>query len=137
MAEQLIISVSGMRGIVGRNLTESVAADYGRAFGTFLIESHAEKKGQLSRLERQINRSEKIHGPVTEIPDQIAKGLIRLNSERRLHLLQQCKLIRELLNNAPTNDKKEHFDKEFTILEKVVMEALKSGENQEEEVNHG
>jgi phosphomannomutase len=37
-----------MRGIVGSNLTDSVAADYGRAFGTFLKESYAERKEQLS-----------------------------------------------------------------------------------------
>ena len=36
MSEELIISISGMRGIVGENLTAPVAADYGRAFGTFL-----------------------------------------------------------------------------------------------------
>ncbi len=36
MAEKLIISVSGMRGIIGENLTASVAVEYGRAFGTFL-----------------------------------------------------------------------------------------------------
>ncbi len=40
MAEQLIISVSGMRGIVGENLTDSIAGDYGCAFGTFLKERH-------------------------------------------------------------------------------------------------
>jgi phosphomannomutase len=36
MAENLIISVSGMRGVVGENLTPIVAAEYGCAFGTFL-----------------------------------------------------------------------------------------------------
>jgi phosphomannomutase len=36
MAEQLIISVSGMRGIIGENLTASIAVDYGSAFGTYL-----------------------------------------------------------------------------------------------------
>ncbi|MFH1370180.1 MAG: phosphoglucosamine mutase [Planctomycetota bacterium] len=36
MAGQLIITVSGLRGIVGENLTAEVAADYGRAFGSFL-----------------------------------------------------------------------------------------------------
>jgi phosphomannomutase len=36
MAEQLIISISGMRGIVGENLTDAIVADYGCAFGTFL-----------------------------------------------------------------------------------------------------
>lgn len=36
MAGELIITVSGLRGIVGENLTAVVAADYGRAFGSFL-----------------------------------------------------------------------------------------------------
>lgn len=36
MAEQLIISISGVRGIVGENLTPSIAAEYGCGFGTFL-----------------------------------------------------------------------------------------------------
>jgi len=36
LSEQLIISISGLRGIIGRNLTASIAADYGCAFGTFL-----------------------------------------------------------------------------------------------------
>jgi len=48
MAEQLIISVSGVRGIVGQNLTASVATDYGCAFGTFLKNKGAGKKEKLS-----------------------------------------------------------------------------------------
>jgi phosphomannomutase len=36
MAGELIITVSGLRGIVGKNLTPQVAADYGCAFGFFL-----------------------------------------------------------------------------------------------------
>jgi len=36
MAEQLIISVSGMRGIIGENLTATIAVEYGSAFGTYL-----------------------------------------------------------------------------------------------------
>jgi phosphomannomutase len=36
MAGELIITVSGLRGIVGENLTPQVAADYGFAFGSFL-----------------------------------------------------------------------------------------------------
>ena len=48
MVEELIISISGMRGIVGENLTDSVAADYGSAFGTFLKNIHAGKKEKLS-----------------------------------------------------------------------------------------
>ena len=39
MAENLIISVSGMRGVVGENLTPIVAAEYGCAFGSFLRSS--------------------------------------------------------------------------------------------------
>jgi len=37
-----------MRGVVGENLTASVAGDYGCAFGTFLKNIHAGKKGKLS-----------------------------------------------------------------------------------------
>jgi phosphomannomutase len=36
MAVELIISVSGLRGIIGENLTASIAAEYGCAFGSFL-----------------------------------------------------------------------------------------------------
>jgi phosphomannomutase len=36
MPEKLIVSISGLRGIVGENLTPAVAAEYGCAFGTFL-----------------------------------------------------------------------------------------------------
>jgi len=39
MAEDLIISVSGMRGVVGKSLTPVVAAEYGAAFGAFLKDS--------------------------------------------------------------------------------------------------
>jgi len=48
MSEQLIISISGMRGIVGENLTGSVAGEYGSAFGTFLKNIHAGEKEKLS-----------------------------------------------------------------------------------------
>jgi phosphomannomutase len=48
MAEQLIITISGMRGIVGENLTAAVAVEYGCAFGTFLRNKHHGKKDKLS-----------------------------------------------------------------------------------------
>ncbi len=48
MAEQLIISVSGVRGIVGEDLTGSVAGEYACAFGTFLKGRDAGKKEKLS-----------------------------------------------------------------------------------------
>jgi phosphomannomutase len=37
-----------MRGIVGENLTPSIAAEYGCAFGKFLKNRHTDKKGKLS-----------------------------------------------------------------------------------------
>jgi len=61
MAEELIITISGMRGIVGENLTDSVAADYGSAFGTFLKKIHANKKGRLSVC---IGRDSRPSGPM-------------------------------------------------------------------------
>ncbi|MFA5424312.1 MAG: phosphoglucosamine mutase [Phycisphaerae bacterium] len=36
MSDKLIISISGMRGIIGQNLTAPIAAKYGTAFGTYL-----------------------------------------------------------------------------------------------------
>jgi phosphomannomutase len=47
MAEELIISISGLRGIIGQNLNPSIAAEYGCAFGTFLKEKFADKKDKL------------------------------------------------------------------------------------------
>lgn len=44
MAAELIISISGMRGIVGRNLTPTVATEFSSAFGTFLKAEAAGKK---------------------------------------------------------------------------------------------
>jgi phosphomannomutase len=48
MSEQLIISISGMRGIVGENLTGFIAAEYGCAFGSFLKDQNGSKKGKVS-----------------------------------------------------------------------------------------
>ena len=48
MPEQLIISISGMRGIVGENLTGFIAAEYGCAFGSFLKDRNGSKKGKAS-----------------------------------------------------------------------------------------
>jgi phosphomannomutase len=45
MAQELIISISGMRGIIGENLFPETAAAYGAAFGTFLKERMVNKKG--------------------------------------------------------------------------------------------
>ncbi|MHC4071742.1 MAG: phosphoglucosamine mutase [Planctomycetota bacterium] len=48
MAEKLMVSISGMRGIVGENLTASVATEYGSAFGTFLKNKYPAKEQKLS-----------------------------------------------------------------------------------------
>jgi phosphomannomutase len=48
MTEQLMITVSGMRGVVGENLTGSIAAEYGSAFGTFLKNNYTRKEQTLS-----------------------------------------------------------------------------------------
>jgi len=72
MPEQLIISISGMRGIVGENLTGSVAADYGRAFGTFLKSSKL--KTQNSKLISVcIGRDSRSSGPM--LASAVAEGL--------------------------------------------------------------
>lgn len=71
MPEQLIISISGMRGIVGENLTESVAADYGRAFGTFLKRSPAgEQGGELCVC---MGRDSRTSGPM--LASALTRGL--------------------------------------------------------------
>ncbi len=48
MAEQLIISISGVRGIVGKNLTADIASTYGCSFGTFLKDRITGNSGKLS-----------------------------------------------------------------------------------------
>jgi phosphomannomutase len=40
MDEKLIVSISGLRGIVGQNLTPSIATEYGCVFGAFLKERY-------------------------------------------------------------------------------------------------
>jgi phosphomannomutase len=61
MAQNLIISVSGMRGVVGENLTPIVAAEYGCAFGTFLKESVDTRGG---RLRVCLGRDSRVSGPM-------------------------------------------------------------------------
>jgi phosphomannomutase len=59
MAESLIISVSGMRGVIGENLTPVIAAQYGSAFGTFLRDAAA---GDGRRLRVCIGRDSRVSG---------------------------------------------------------------------------
>ena len=44
MTQELIVSISGMRGIIGENLNTSTAINYACAFGTFLKNSKGKKK---------------------------------------------------------------------------------------------
>lgn len=46
MTQELIISISGMRGLVGQNLFPETAAAYGAAFGTFLQEQWTKAAGK-------------------------------------------------------------------------------------------
>jgi len=62
MSEKLIISISGMRGIVGENLTDSIVADYGSAFGSFLKKNKAQGK----KLSVCIGRDSRPSGPMLE-----------------------------------------------------------------------
>ena len=61
MAQQLIISVSGMRGIIGENLTPAIAAEYGAAFGSFL-KSQADATGRRPTV--CIGRDSRVSGPM-------------------------------------------------------------------------
>ncbi len=81
MAEKLIISISGMRGIVGENLTASIAADYGRAFGTFLKDCNKGAKrlsvclGRDSRTSGQMLQSAVTEGLCSVGIDAIDLGI--------------------------------------------------------------
>jgi phosphomannomutase len=82
MAGELIITVSGLRGIVGENLTTQVAADYGRAFGSFLRSksSDADKltvcMGRDSRPSGQSLASAVTSGLTTAGIDVIDLGIV-------------------------------------------------------------
>ena len=69
MAGELIITVSGLRGIVGDNLTADVAANYGRAFASFL----RMKYGEDSKLSVCLGRDSRPSGPA--LADAVISGL--------------------------------------------------------------
>jgi phosphomannomutase len=68
MADELIISISGVRGIVGQNLTAPIASAYGSAFGTFLKRSVAGAK-----LTVCLGRDSRTSGPL--LASAVAEGL--------------------------------------------------------------
>jgi phosphomannomutase len=71
MASELIITVSGLRGIVGENLTPEVAAAYGRAFGSFLRTRTIDKN---RRLTVSIGRDSRPSGQT--LAASVAAGLV-------------------------------------------------------------
>jgi len=70
VSAELIITVSGMRGIVGQNLTPLVAEEYGCAFGTFLGQNSASEAKKLSVC---IGRDSRPSGPM--LASAVADGL--------------------------------------------------------------
>jgi phosphomannomutase len=69
MADELIISISGLRGIVGQNLTAPIAAAYGSAFGTFLKRSVAAG----AKLTVCLGRDSRTTGPM--LASAVTEGL--------------------------------------------------------------
>jgi len=157
LAEQLIISVSGMRGIFGRNLTDSVAADYGRAFGTFLKENFAGRKRKLSVAIGRDSRpsGQQLFLAVSEGLCNVGINVINLGIVttpsvgimlRELgcaggvvitasHNPGQYNGIKLLLNNgiAPQNDaakqiRQYYFDKQFSLVDSSDCGKITSSE---------
>ncbi|MCK4752385.1 MAG: phosphoglucosamine mutase [Planctomycetes bacterium] len=145
MAEQLIISISGMRGIVDENLTASIASEYGCAFGTFLKDTCTGKQklsvciGTDSRPSGQMLKSAVIQGLNAVGVDAIDLAIVptpsvgimlrRLDCDGGLvitasHNPSQYNGIKLLLANgiAPPSDaaekiKKYYFDKQFALAD--------------------
>lgn len=83
MAQELIISISGMRGIIDKSLTSEIAADYGCSFGTFLKNKYGSKKeslsvciGRDSRPSGQMLKSAVISGLCSAGIDVIDLGIV-------------------------------------------------------------
>ncbi|MDI6447637.1 phosphoglucosamine mutase [Anaerobaca lacustris] len=83
MAQELIISVSGMRGIVGENLTAAIAAEYGCAFGSFLKDNAGADRsrsavciGRDSRTSGQMLASAVMAGLCSVGIDAVDLGLV-------------------------------------------------------------
>ncbi|MHC4738002.1 MAG: phosphoglucosamine mutase [Planctomycetota bacterium] len=72
MAEDLIISISGMRGIVGENLTADISREYGCAFGTYLKERNAGKE----KLSVCIGRDSRASGEM--LKSALTEGLCKV-----------------------------------------------------------
>jgi phosphomannomutase len=163
MSEQLIISVSGMRGIVGENLTTSVAGDYSRAFGTFLKNRQPGKEekpsvciGRDSRPSSQMLKSAVVAGLCDIGIDVVDSGMVTTPSVgimvRELgcdggvvvtasHNPAQYNGIKLLLGNgiAPPADateqiKRYFFDKNFSLVDSSNRGEVTS--NEQTDITH-
>ncbi|MHC4518973.1 MAG: phosphoglucosamine mutase, partial [Planctomycetota bacterium] len=76
MGQPLIISVSGMRGIVGENLTPAIAAEYGCAFGSYL-KAHADSAERPPVV--CIGRDSRVSGPM--LASAVTAGLCAVGVE--------------------------------------------------------
>jgi phosphomannomutase len=81
MKQDLIISISGLRGIVGENLNATTAANYGCAFGTFLKNSKGKNRlsiaiGSDSRPSRDMLKSAIAAGLCSVGTDVIDLGIV-------------------------------------------------------------
>src|SRR4051812_29750721 len=72
-AAPLMISVSGVRGIIGETLTPQVALEFGQAFGHFLLESTTNKAKGEKRVVA-IGRDTRPSGPM--IYGAVSAGLM-------------------------------------------------------------
>lgn len=73
MAEALIVSSSGIRGVVGTSLVPEVAARYGAAFGTFLTRARTDAGEELRDAAVLLGRDSRTSGPL--LADATAAGL--------------------------------------------------------------
>jgi len=76
MVENLIISVSGMRGVIGESLAPRIATQYGCAFGTFLKDSIGAEDRPLKVC---IGRDSRISGPM--LTSAVTAGLCAVGVE--------------------------------------------------------
>src|SRR4030042_592048 len=70
MVQKLIISISGVRGIIGENLTPAIAAEYGSGFGSFL----KNKKSSRKKISVCIGRDSRPSGQM--LTEAVTAGLL-------------------------------------------------------------
>ena len=76
MSQELIISISGMRGLIGENLFPEIASGYGSAFGTFLKKRHTGQEKLSVAIGREPLTLEALVGGGLIVEDMLLAGLI-------------------------------------------------------------